>query len=40
MLDAESYYSMPRPRFLCTLAKWLMAGMIVVGAVECLKFYF
>lgn len=40
MLDAESYYTMRRPRFLRTLMKLFMLGMIAVGAVECLRFYF
>ncbi len=40
MLDAESYYTMKRPRFLGALVKLLMVGMIIAGAIECLKFYF
>ncbi len=40
MLDAESYYTMKRPRLLRTLVKLVMVGMIIAGAVECVKFYF
>lgn len=40
MLDAESYYSMKRPRFFRGLFKWLLILGIIGGAINVVKFYF